>query len=339
MPQGGQISSGSGLRLQAVTPGVVDIGNAHIDGVLIAENRLMSYAGMAQSKNVMLFGDDITYRGTNWFSKGDGSVWIGTGISVGSTGANAQAIQYNVGVGRGVQVGCNRDVAIGWVATAGNIANNVLSNADEGCVAIGAAAQAYCAAGGTNHSPGQIAIGYGAQAGGNASGGTPANYGSIAVGMSSSVQYDKCIGIGGNVNINALNSIGIGYSTTIATANTIQVGDLSHTIVRVGAFLIGGYGRRAVADVAATIGTADDCLAYTSISAARIVTLPAANTITSGKTFTVVDESGSASGVNTITLTRAGADTINGAATTVINSAYGAVKIMCDGTSKWTVVP
>lgn len=42
MPSGGQISAGSGLRLQSTTPGVTDVGNAHISGTFIANTEIYS---------------------------------------------------------------------------------------------------------------------------------------------------------------------------------------------------------------------------------------------------------------------------------------------------------
>jgi len=49
-------------------------------------------------------------------------------------------------------------------------------------------------------------------------------------------------------------------------------------------------------------------------------------------------ESGNASAVNTITLTRVGTDTINGALTSAIITAFGSRELMSDGVGKWTVL-
>lgn len=96
--------------------------------------------------------------------------------------------------------------------------------------------------------------------------------------------------------------------------------------------------RRAVADAAYTATQGDSIVAYTALSAARIVTLPAASAYPLGQRLTVADESGSCSGTNTITLARAASDTINGATSQVISLAYGYCAVESDGVSKWTIV-
>jgi hypothetical protein len=83
-----------------------------------------------------------------------------------------------------------------------------------------------------------------------------------------------------------------------------------------------------------TIGATDYYVAITGPASARVVNLPAAST--TGRLIIIADESGTA-GVNNITITRAGADTINGATSYVINQNYGAVALISDGTSLWTV--
>lgn len=97
--------------------------------------------------------------------------------------------------------------------------------------------------------------------------------------------------------------------------------------------------RRAVADTAYTALQGDLVIAYTSIAAARVVTLPAASAFIPGQRLTIIDESGSCSAVNTISVARAGADTINGSASSqVINQARGYLALISDGVSKWTIV-
>ena len=98
-----------------------------------------------------------------------------------------------------------------------------------------------------------------------------------------------------------------------------------------------GFGHRtAVADADKTVDATDAFIAYSSLSAPRVVTLPAANAVNAGYVLTVGDESGSCSSTNTLTITRAGADTIDGATTEIIKSAYGFRVLISDGTSKWT---
>ena len=52
----------------------------------------------------------------------------------------------------------------------------------------------------------------------------------------------------------------------------------------------------------------------------------------------MIDESGSCSASNTITVSRAGSDTINGGTSALLNSAYAFVGLESDGVSKWTVI-
>lgn len=73
-----------------------------------------------------------------------------------------------------------------------------------------------------------------------------------------------------------------------------------------------------------------------TMSASRALTLPPASAYGSGF-LTIADESGTVTGVNTIVVTRAGADTINGGTTSTIITAYGTRVLLCDGVSKWTV--
>lgn len=71
-----------------------------------------------------------------------------------------------------------------------------------------------------------------------------------------------------------------------------------------------------------------------STAAARAITLPAATTAMS---FTLKDATGNAL-TNNITVTAAGADTIDGAATFLIDANYQSATFISDGVSKWYVV-
>ncbi len=96
--------------------------------------------------------------------------------------------------------------------------------------------------------------------------------------------------------------------------------------------------RTTVNDAAYTAKTTDRLIAYTAITVARAVALPAAAAFPTGTQLTVVDESGSATLVVTITLNRNGADTINGATSAVIAAAYGFLTIESNGSAAWTIV-
>lgn len=89
-----------------------------------------------------------------------------------------------------------------------------------------------------------------------------------------------------------------------------------------------------------TILATDRMVYHTALSAARTDTLPAANAVNPGQQFVINDFRGVATASNTITLQRAGADTINGLSSVVaINAAFGAGIFWSDGVSRWTYQP
>lgn len=73
-----------------------------------------------------------------------------------------------------------------------------------------------------------------------------------------------------------------------------------------------------------------------TMSAPRTVTLPLANSVNAGQQLIIIDESGTVDTTNTITLARSGSDTINGATSGTIRTAYGRAIMYSDGSSKWT---
>lgn len=94
------------------------------------------------------------------------------------------------------------------------------------------------------------------------------------------------------------------------------------------------FQRAAVADAAYAAVAGDTLIAYTSISAARAVTILAASAVP-GRQMTVKDESGSCSGTFTITVSPA-SGTIDGAASKVVNTAYGVLRLYSNGTNWFT---
>lgn len=96
--------------------------------------------------------------------------------------------------------------------------------------------------------------------------------------------------------------------------------------------------RTVVADMSYTALTTDRNVAVTSLTAARTITLPAASAYPTGTQLLVFDESGACSASNTITVTRAGTDTINGVSSASIATAYGYLAVESNGSSRWTIV-
>jgi hypothetical protein len=67
------------------------------------------------------------------------------------------------------------------------------------------------------------------------------------------------------------------------------------------------------------------------------IALPAANSVSQGRWFVIVDGGGFAA-ENNITITTAGSDKIQGASTYTINTNYGSVIIASDGNTTWDVL-
>lgn len=96
--------------------------------------------------------------------------------------------------------------------------------------------------------------------------------------------------------------------------------------------------RTPVSDAAYSVLPTDRVIAFNAITAARNVTLPAASAFPSGHRLLVIDESGACSAINTISVTRSGSDTINGAATALISAAFGSIELESNGATAWTSV-
>jgi hypothetical protein len=100
---------------------------------------------------------------------------------------------------------------------------------------------------------------------------------------------------------------------------------------------LGAYGRTPVADSNYSAVFSDRSIAYTSITAPRVVTLPPSAQFPAGAMFTVFDESGSCSGAATITVAGAGSDVVHGIPI-VIQHGYGFISLQTNALGTWTVV-
>ena len=96
--------------------------------------------------------------------------------------------------------------------------------------------------------------------------------------------------------------------------------------------------RTAVSDAAYTVLVTDRTVAYTALTAARAVTLPASSAYPTGTRLLIVDETGNCSVTKTITVNAAGMDTIDGAASAVVNQAYGFIGLDSSGAGHWTII-
>lgn len=91
-------------------------------------------------------------------------------------------------------------------------------------------------------------------------------------------------------------------------------------------------------DSSYTILSTDRTVGTTAaLTAARTWTLPAASSLNAGQTIMIADYFGGASATHALTIQRSGSDTINGATSATIASAYGRIELRSDGVSKWSV--
>lgn len=344
MPFGGVVSLAPGINLQPNFPGVEDIGNGSISGKFQAR-------GFLSSRGTKTDVSDNQIIGTSWqlvnIIKGCVGIAVSAGAGggqFGDVGSLNQPIEGAIAIGR--TVGSQGD----WCIAIGENANAMASYSFSGStlngsnIAIGKDTRCNTPIRATPS--GSIAFGRGCT--------TDATEWGLAIGSYSSIPFgNRIIGIGGNISTagakviniatdgwsvaanNAIN-INTGAGQTITTSNSITIGDSTHTSVSIGGVTWGSYRRTPVNDVDATATATSDLIAYTAISAARVINLPAANSVAAGKRYTITDESGNCSVVNTITITPAGADTFVGGSN-VMQTAYSTREFYSNGSSKWIV--
>ena len=96
--------------------------------------------------------------------------------------------------------------------------------------------------------------------------------------------------------------------------------------------------RTAVNDAPYSVVATDRMVAYTALSAARTVTLPASIAYPTGTRLLIVDETGNCSTTKTLTIAPSGADLIDGGASAVINTPYGFIGVESNQAGEWTIV-
>ena len=74
-----------------------------------------------------------------------------------------------------------------------------------------------------------------------------------------------------------------------------------------------------------------------TMSAPRAFTLPTAASYPAGEELIIIDQSGTVTDTNKIAVSRVSTDTIDGLTSANIESAYGILRLISDGTSKWKV--
>ena len=127
-------------------------------------------------------------------------------------------------------------------------------------------------------------------------------------------------------------SAGLSYTITSSGGGAGSIGS-NKNAVSYSAFTRGQSrpsARVAVSNTDYTVTPNDDVIGFTSLGAARSITLPAANSVPAGKQIIIKDESGGCSVSNTITLV----GSIDGSSNLVLNSAYASVRVYSNG-SAW----
>jgi hypothetical protein len=84
-----------------------------------------------------------------------------------------------------------------------------------------------------------------------------------------------------------------------------------------------------------TILSTDRAVAHTALTAARTDTLPAANSLNAGQHILNTDFYGVVTATNTVTIQRAGSDTVNGGTSVVLNAVGNSFDCVSDGISAW----
>jgi hypothetical protein len=97
-------------------------------------------------------------------------------------------------------------------------------------------------------------------------------------------------------------------------------------------------GRTPVSDAAYAAVATDRLIAYSALTAARVVSLPTSSAYPAGTRLLILDETGNCSVTKTLTITPNGGDTIDGAAAAVVNQAYGFIGIESNQAGQWTIV-
>ena len=331
MPYGG-VSNSQGLQVQQTTPGVSQTGNVHISGVGLADTFLA--AEWAPSGSTLTFAQKVLRYGYSqtlgsWTNSNQNNTYTMIGNSQ-TANFNPNGNQQNacVMIGDSVLTYQGGGTVLGSQARSGDQGQYPSPQAYN--VVIGWQASAWHVGGLASAS-----TVIGAQTGET----TSTLDASTLVGRKiTSGNKGKNAGFGRDHTFGAFtNCIFVGMlGKTANQDNEISLGDNTHTKGSVGGRPL-DWTRRAIVDANATLTASDYTVAYTTLTAARTVTLPAANAVPAGQIFQVTDETGNCSAVNTITITPAGADTFNGGAA-VMNAAYSVRTFYSDGATKWIVL-
>jgi hypothetical protein len=135
----------------------------------------------------------------------------------------------------------------------------------------------------------------------------------------------------GNISGNAANVTGIVAVANGGTSNSTALGARSSTGLNIDQ-------ETKINATSYVILSTDRTVAQTGTMSAPITfTLPAASSVNAGQLLMIVDNSGTVSTTNTITITPHAGDTINtSASSSLIRSAFGRARLISDGVSNWS---
>ena len=242
---------------------------------------------------------------------------LNTSVAVGNFSAAAMIASDSVFIG--YYAGNGQGAASRTVAVGGNALDAIANGTD--IVAIGYNAMTSSNSGGT----GNVAIG--------------SNAGKLVNGAAS--LYNTLIGYNaGDAITNGGYNICIGYNSDVTSATTsyeLNIGDIvkgSMTASDKQVQLVGGLRLERGAYGTTSNGGQETIIGCTAANIT--ITLTSAMIARSGRVWIIKDESGGAAGGTPITVATEGAETIDGAASVTITSAYGVVRLYSNGTNLFT---
>ena len=158
------------------------------------------------------------------------------------------------------------------------------------------------------------------------------------VGAGASYAINRLTGLPTQAAAGLVQQLLAAVATAAITSGSINGATIGLTTAAAAAFTTLSLAGHAVSDANYSVAAGISVVTYAAITAARTLTLPAASGYAAYQQLLVVDMSGACSASNTITLARAGSDTINGGTSAVVAVPYGYVALASNGSNAWTIV-
>jgi hypothetical protein len=138
----------------------------------------------------------------------------------------------------------------------------------------------------------------------------------------------------GSTNAHSLYSVLGNLYWTNSSGSAIQLTSGGSIVATPSAII--SYETQAVTGDIVILAAATPVYFFVDTAAARNITLPLAASVVTGRIYKFTDITGTAN-TNNITIIGAGSDTINGAATKVVDSNFESTEIVSDGASAWYI--